>query len=292
MAEIDSVVDKLISDLEDLSLKTKNKTLTKCRENKQMSRLDLFKLLGEFNSITKSTRIVNVAEFVGDYSRLYQKNGGLARGWDRWYKVLKVKNNKAMIYSWEPSDEEVSLLTKEVNEYLELNSHIPKPKGGPTTHHLLKLCGEYKTNTNRPIRKDIKDFYLKQPCVVCGSTSALVCDHKNDLYNDTRVLSTKTQTLTDFQSLCTHCNLQKRQIAKETRRTGLRWGATNIPSLKKWGINFTQGGETYDPLDPHAMVGTYWYDPVQFHKDVLKIAFKRTTTLTTHQSTQFSSSCP
>ena len=53
------------------------------------------------------------------------------------------------------------------------------------------------------------------------------------------------------------------------QRGGKRWGATNIPSLKHWGIDFTQGGETYDPRDTDAMVGTYWYDPIQFHKDIL-----------------------
>lgn len=52
---------------------------------------------------------------------------------------------------------------------------------------------------------------------ICGSKSHLVTDHKNDLYNDIRVLNSKTQTVDDFQCLCNHCNLQKRQISKQTK---------------------------------------------------------------------------
>lgn len=63
---------------------------------------------------------------------------------------------------------------------------------------------------NRPIRKDIEKYHKQMGCVVCGSKSQLVTDHKNDVYNDPRVLDTNTQTKDDFQCLCTHCNLQKR----------------------------------------------------------------------------------
>ena len=118
----------------------------------------------------------------------------------------------------------------------------------------------------RPIREDIKQFYKQQGCVVCGSHSDLVTDHKNDLYNDPRVLSRVTQTLDDFQCLCNHCNLQKRQVAKTTLETGVRFAATNIPSLAPHGIDFIQGDDTFDPADPNAMVGTFWYDVVAFHQ--------------------------
>ena len=119
---------------------------------------------------------------------------------------------------------------------------------------------------NRPIRKDIKKYYKNKPCVVCGSKSDLVVDHKNDLYNDPRVLNIKTQLLDDFQSLCNHCNLQKRQIIKNTKKTGLRYGATNIPSLAVFGVDFIKGTKRFDMDDINAMVGTYWFDPVAFIK--------------------------
>jgi len=120
----------------------------------------------------------------------------------------------------------------------------------------------------RPIRLDIRKLHKEKGCVVCGSRSDLVCDHKNDLYNDPRVLSMETQTKEDFQSLCNHCNLQKRQVSKETRNAGKRIGATTIPSVAVFGVDYTQGDETFDPSDVDAMVGTYWYDPVDFMKKI------------------------
>lgn len=120
-------------------------------------------------------------------------------------------------------------------------------------------------NSNlRPIRKDIDKHYKQSSCVVCGSRSDLITDHKNDLYNDIRVLNTSTQVLDDFQCLCNHCNLQKRQIAKRTKETGKRYGATNIPFLKIFGIDYIEGNEHYDPKDINAMKGTFWYDPIKF----------------------------
>lgn len=128
----------------------------------------------------------------------------------------------------------------------------------------------------RYIRKDIKKYYKNKPCVACGSKSSLVCDHKNDLYNDPRVLNMKTQTLDDFQSLCNGCNLRKREAAKKTRETGERYSALNIPSLAVDGIAFVKGDETFDKDDPNAMVGTYWYDPVYFREEVKRIIIERT----------------
>jgi 5-methylcytosine-specific restriction endonuclease McrA len=118
----------------------------------------------------------------------------------------------------------------------------------------------------RPIRKDIHEYHKQMGCVVCGSRSDLVTDHKNDLYNDIRVLDAKAQTNDDFQCLCNHCNLQKRQVSKKTKEIGKRIGAMTIPSLAIFGIDFVEGDDSFDPNDINAMVGTYWYDPVEFMK--------------------------
>lgn len=120
----------------------------------------------------------------------------------------------------------------------------------------------------RPIRKDIREHHITNGCVVCGSRSDLIIDHKNDLYNDQRVLKLDTQLISDFQCLCNHCNLQKRQVAKDTRKSGKRYKATNIKSLNTFGIDFISGDESFDPNDPNAMVGTYWYDPVAFMNEI------------------------
>ena len=116
----------------------------------------------------------------------------------------------------------------------------------------LRLQGyneEALAGAARPIRSDIHAFYKSHgaACVVCGTKSDLRTDHKNDLYNDPRVLNSKTQTLEDFQCLCNHCNLQKRQISITTKQTKKRYGATNIPQIAWLGVDFIEGDETFDP---------------------------------------------
>jgi 5-methylcytosine-specific restriction endonuclease McrA len=146
-------------------------------------------------------------------------------------------------------------------------------KQGVQTITALRTIGfsdTYLYGASRPIRKDIHTFHKKMGCVVCGSHSDLVTDHKNDLYNDPRVLCQDTQTIDDFQCLCNHCNLQKRQVSKKTKQTGKRIGATTIPSLAIFGVDFVEGDETFDETNINAMVGTYWYDPVDFMKKLIK----------------------
>lgn len=126
-------------------------------------------------------------------------------------------------------------------------------------------ANRYETAT-RPIRTDIRRRLAGAACVVCGSTSQVVVDHKNDMYNDPRVLNVHTQTMNDFQCLCTHCNLQKREVSKKTKMSGIRYGATNIPHLAVFGIDFVEGGSVYDRDDIDAMKGTFWYDPIAFVK--------------------------
>ena len=159
-----------------------------------------------------------------------------------------------------------------VNEYI-----WEAERGRQRRIERLRLVGlnpDIAIQQNRPIRNDIHTALRDAPgarCCVCGSTSSLVTDHKNDLYNDPRVLDAQTQTVDDFQVLCTHCNLQKRQVAAWTRETGRRYGATQIPSFAVMGIDFTEGDETYDPNDINAMRGTFWYDPVEFMRKLKEI---------------------
>jgi hypothetical protein len=122
------------------------------------------------------------------------------------------------------------------------------------------------TNRPRPIRNDIKRHYRQIPCVMCGTTSSLVCDHKNDLYNDPRVLNTRTQLPEDFQSLCNSCNLRKRAVSKKMIGTHRRQPPP--PMIRVFGIDFTQGDENFVINDVNAMVGTYWYDPIAFMTEI------------------------
>ena len=145
---------------------------------------------------------------------------------------------------------------------------------GPTstiTHLRLNGFNECKIDKlSRPIGTNIKKEHKDKPCVFCGTKTNLIYDHKNDLYNNPRVLNSKTQTVDDFQSVCNSCNLRKRAVCKKTRESGERYAASNIPHLKPLGIDFTRGDKTYDKNDPNAMVGTYYYDPVQFLEDAIK----------------------
>lgn len=244
------------------------------------SKIDLFKELGNYNAETGQTRIVCVSEFKGPYADLLLGNGGSwcrRSAFENDYKAYTVKRNGTISYLWSATAEEEEAVQKERDEYYASNN-IKAEKG--VGIHLLKIFGKAAAETQRPIRADIRATVCAKSCVVCGTT-ATICDHKNDLYNDPRVLSTATQTLDDFQPLCNHCNLQKRQVAKKTRETGKRYGATNIAQLALFGIDFLEGDESFDPADPKAMVGTYWYDPLAFLAEIKRrlTSSDRTSTL-------------
>lgn len=128
----------------------------------------------------------------------------------------------------------------------------------------ILIHSERMNAVSRPIRKDIKDIILNNPCVSCGSNNDIVCDHKNDLYNDQRVLNIKTQRLEDFQPLCNHCNLQKRQICKEERTIKKLYSGKNIPHLRIYNFIFPWELKKYDEKNPLLKIDTYWYDPVHF----------------------------
>jgi hypothetical protein len=231
-------------------------------------KLELFKKLGEYDTTTNETRLVNKSEFVGEYKVLEFTNGG---DWCRRsiftnktnnYKFATASATGKVNIMWDTDDDEVA----KINKYFKDNCTFDT-KG--TYIKYFKIFGTINYNdTTRAIRNDILEYYKNQKCVVCGTNTDLQCDHKNGLYNDPRVLSLETQTLEDFQSLCRHCNCQKRQVEKKTRETGIRYSATNIPSLSIYSIDFIEGDTTLDITNPNAMRGTYWYDPIAFHKHI------------------------
>ena len=144
---------------------------------------------------------------------------------------------------------------------------LKEPQRGPIKKIRIDGYSNNGKEMGRPIRKDIREELLsKYPrCIVCGCSSSLIIDHKNDLYNDPRVLNSETQIKDDFQVLCNHCNLQKRQVSVRTRETGKRQPASQISSVAIFGYDFIDNrGTDLDIKDPTAMVGTYWYDPIAF----------------------------
>lgn len=129
-----------------------------------------------------------------------------------------------------------------------------------------------RDNTSpHPIRKSIGDEVRKRSCVVCGKGPTkrdTVCDHKNDLYNDIRVLNIDTQNIDDFQALCTHCNLQKRQVNKNELKNGILFSAKNLPQFDHFDFEFVWEKRNLDLQDINCKVGTFWYDPIQFQKNL------------------------
>ena len=222
------------------------------------SNINKFLALSQYNPESKRSRLVCCDEFVGEYQSLENKNGG---GWCRLdgtfgkkYKAVTVKKNGDIKYSWDVDEVERD----------EIHSIIPNLEGKGNGIHYILIYGEQNLNAGRPIGQTVRDALGSCPCVTCGTTSNIEIDHKNGLYNDPRVLNLQSQTVDDFQPLCKHCNDQKRQTYKKMKETGIRYGATNIPILKMFGIDYIHGDTSYDINDPNTMVGTYWYDPVKF----------------------------
>ncbi len=224
--------------------------------------------LGGYDTNTHETRFVCVDEFKNEYSTLKLGNGG---SWCRFdgpfgksYKVCKVRRNRAFDLSWSASIEEKKIIENEIGNLKDAKF------GKGQDIYLIKVYGKQDGKSARPIRKDIRDIVGKSPCVSCGSSHSIEVDHKNGLYNDPRVLDLNRQTIEDFQSLCKHCNTQKRETYNEMKRTKKRYPATRIPKYKNSGVAFIKGDDTYDPNDINTMVGTYWYDPIKFNEEIQK----------------------
>ena len=238
--------------------------------NSKPNYLALFKKLGKYED--GFTRIVSMDECKGEYEKLIPDNGG---GWCRFdvigkhHKIFTVNTSGKIRYSSNINDEEKINIDKEVDSYMKERGSSFK-NGKKNKLYLIQLYGLNVIESSRYIRKDIRDHFKNKSCVVCG-TSQIEIDHKNGLYNDSRVQNSTTQTFDDFQPLCKHCNDQKRQTYLYSKKTGKRYPATMIPQLKPFGIDFVVGDETYDPNDINAMVGTYWYDPVYFMEKVIDL---------------------
>lgn len=125
----------------------------------------------------------------------------------------------------------------------------------------------------RPIRKEITDKLLIdfKNCRHCGNHKDLCIDHKNDMYNDNRVLNEKTQDISDFQVLCNKCNKDlKHQVNVKEKKEG------KIHSVKDFNLssfafdNFEYPWEKviriYDENDVNCKMYSYWYDVDEFNR--------------------------
>lgn len=186
------------------------------------------------------SRWVFVSEFVGKYTDLKFDNGG------SWCRAGSTLARKYVI---------------ETNKTLTPGNKIDA----------IRFNGFNKDAVfNQSIRKDIKDYYKEQRCVMLGvkgfsENTKIEIDHKDGRKNDWRVSNPDTQQLDDFQPLCKAANDVKRQICKECKKTNERWDATN---LKGNPYPFYEGDKKY--TEELGCVGCYQYDPVQYRKSCLK----------------------
>ncbi|MBE6297745.1 MAG: restriction endonuclease [Bacteroidales bacterium] len=200
-----------------------------------MTKTELFIELARPDKNGKS-RWVSTAEFTGKYADLQLGNGG------SWCRASSSLAKKYII-------------------------ELDKEQTKGNSIDAVRLVGFKKEDTfNHNIRKDIKEYYKTQRCVmlgVCGfsENTKIEIDHKDGRKEDWRVSNPTTQQFSDFQPLCKAANDVKRQICKECKRTGIRWNAQNI---KGNPYAFYEGDETY--TEDLGCIGCYQYDPVEYRK--------------------------
>jgi len=180
---------------------------------------------------------------------------------DRW---VKKKFNYTVIYNKKEKQYSENENDTIPNDCLEVFRKSNKGSGiiGIFVHSLRENI------ITRPIRTDILDKIRSQSCVSCGSNSSIICDHKNDLYNEDSVLVSKTQKLDDFQPLCNHCNLQKREVLKKEVEKSKLYSAKNLAKYKLFPFEFPWEKKLFDKRDKNTKKDTYWYDPVEFNRKI------------------------
>lgn len=179
------------------------------------------------------------------------------------YKIFRYSRNldlnKKSRY-WNLTDDDISLIEKH---------HQSLPFSQEGAYNRVQYIRFYGILENalidKGIRQDIRDEICRRCCANCGTNSNIEVDHKNSLKNDPRVLNTHTQTIDDFQALCRHCNIVKREKEKRAKLQGRRYGARNE---LRYGIDFTQGDFTLDINDPNWYIGTYWGDCIAFKQNI------------------------
>jgi hypothetical protein len=204
------------------------------------------------------TKILSTNEIKEKYKELYWGGNGVG---DRW---AKKKFNYSVIYlKKQPclySENDNDVIPSDIlNKFLQMNT-------GNGIIGIYVHSRRINLQT-RPICKNIHKEITSQCCIICG-TNNTICDHKNDLYNDTRVLNLKTQLISDFQPLCNHCNLQKRQVCKTEEQMEKLFSAKQIQRYKIYLFEFPWEKKVFDKTDMYCKNGTYWFDPVEFDKNI------------------------
>ena len=204
------------------------------------------------------TKIISITE-IKNHPKLYWGGNGIG---DRW---VNKKFNYSVVYNMRNPKTYSEYDTDEIPNEL-LTSFKQSNKGAGIIG--IFVFSKRQNIQKRPIRKDIIKEITANSCVVCGSKSDIICDHKNDMYNDNDVLDSSKQCIDDFQALCNHCNLQKRQIFKDEDKNQKIYSAKNIKRYTNLPFEFPWEKKTFDKTDLFCKKDTYWYDPVEFEMKI------------------------
>jgi hypothetical protein len=207
-------------------------------------------------------------EEIAKYPDLDWGNNGIG---DRWagkkFNYTVIKKIKCGVQQKCYSENIDDIIPKDVLDRFTTSCQISNGIIGIFVHSV-------RTNIqSRPIREDIGRQIRSQACVSCGSKSEIICDHKNDMYNDSAVLIKTQQVIDDFQPLCNHCNLQKRQIFREEVAAGKIYSAKNLEKYRWYFFEFPWEKKHFDLKDPKTKEHTYWYDPVEFNRKIMIYTF-------------------
>lgn len=180
-------------------------------------------------------------------------------GMSEWVSVDELKGTKIE-------------LTKNGNQrhgvFFGVSEYLWEKRGAHKTEALRTIGFGDGKSQSRPIRSDIREKMKNRCCSNCGSQNGVVPDHKNDFYNDERVLSVKTQSEEDFQPLCTPCNLLKRSINKKEKEIKTIYSAKQLPRYRNYKFIFPWEKKMYDEEEIDCKKGTYWYDIIEFDNNV------------------------
>jgi len=145
-------------------------------------------------------------------------------------------------------------------------------KGGKPISFRTNGFSEEDTK-KRPISKEIRTELLEKfkNCINCGVAKLLCIDHKNDMYNDSRVLDSETQNINDFQVLCNKCNKDlKHQANVKEKKTGKLHRVKDLGIYPFKNDTFDYPWEKcltiYDEKDVNCKMYTYWYDIEEFNR--------------------------
>ena len=147
------------------------------------------------------------------------------------------------------------------NSYLGKKYYIIREKKSGSIYS-VKIDGPNKgIIIDSSIRNDILKEIKSKNCVILDITTNIECDHKDGQKNDGRVGDKEKQVIDDFQPLCKTANDAKRTHCKHCKSTGKRYDAKRLG----YKVSYTFGDE-----NSKTCVGCYWYDPIEFNKEISK----------------------